>query len=157
VAALFVAACVTASFAVVGSMLVPGRDELTDAVDKLAFPSELTMVDENSTGNRLCLEECVVLSRTYGSTLTGKATVEIAVAALEQAGYRCIDPSGTAEDRDWCGSLDVDALSYWQRATGGFVISLVVHRIPSTWAATDLSNVRVDPLWRSYAIVRLPE
>jgi hypothetical protein len=138
-------------------MLGASLGELNDAADKLAFPPELTLVDETSTGNRLCLEECVRLSRTYTSPFPDEATITIVVTTLEKAGYRCVVPPLATVNRDWCGNFEVDVLSHWQRGTDSMTISLVVHDIPSTWAATDLSGMTVDPAWQSYVDVYIPE
>ena len=151
VAAVFiVAVCVIAPVVFVGSMLGPSLGELTDAADELKFPPELTLVHETSTGNRMCLDECVRLSRTYTSPFPAEATTKIVVTALEKAGYRCVIPPLTTVNCDWCGDLEVDVLSYWKRGTDSFTVSFDVHRIPSTWASTDLSGMPVDPAWQSY-------
>ncbi len=156
VAAVFiVAVCVIAPVVFVGSMLGPSLGELTDAADGLKFPPELTLVHETSTGNRMCLDECVHLSRFYTSPFPGEATIKIVVTALEKAGYRCVIPPLTTVNRDWCGNFEVNVLSYWKRGTDSFTLSFDVHPIPGTWASTDLSGVPVDPASQSYVGVYL--
>ena len=134
----------------VRSMLGPALSELTDAADDLTFPPGVTLVDESSEGNRMCLDECVNLTRTYTSPHPAVATIQIVVTALEKAGYRCVKPQNSSVDRDWCGNLEVNVLSYWQRGTDGFTIGFVAHPIPSTWASEGLSEIHVDPDSQSY-------
>src|SRR5436189_1579731 len=81
--------CVVAPIVAVNSMLGRGSGELTAAANALAFPPELTLVDEYSTGNRLCMEECVTLSRRYSSPWPKEDTYRAFAAAFTAAGYQC--------------------------------------------------------------------
>jgi hypothetical protein len=141
----------------VESALGPSLGELTDAADKLRLPPGLTLVDETATGNRMCLEECVRLSRVYTSPSPAEATLKIVVTALEKAGYRCIIPSVSSVNRDWCVNFEVEFLSYWQRGTDRFTISIDVNPIPSTGASLELPDIPVDPAWQSSVGVSIPE
>jgi len=117
------------------------------------------LVDEDSTGNRMCLDDCVRLSRIYTSTFPDEATIRIVVTALEKAGYRCVIPEFGTANRDWCGQFVVKELSHWQRGSDGFRISFVVRRIPVLWnsASNPLSHLPIDPAWQSYVDVYVPD
>jgi Protein of unknown function (DUF2510) len=105
----FTAACLVASLIAFRSMLSPGRDELSATIDALALPSQFTVVDEQWTGNRVCLESCLSVIRRYSSPSSKEDTFRIFTAALQGAGYHCV--SG-------CDGFDVTGaslVSTWQR------------------------------------------
>ncbi len=153
-AVLLVALCVIAPVVVVVSNLGPSLGGLTEAADEVTFPPDLTLVKETSTGNRICLEECVRLSRIYTSPLPHEATIKIVVTAMENAGYRCAIPSLASANRDWCGDFEYGVLSYWQRRTGGPVINFVVYPTPRA-GSIGLEGVALDPLWQSYVLLQV--
>src|SRR5262245_19307824 len=65
IAVLAVVGLCGASAVLVATQLGPSAEQLTDAADELALPDDLILASENVQGNRLCLDQCVILTREY--------------------------------------------------------------------------------------------
>jgi hypothetical protein len=156
VTAACVVACLVGAGIYVDSILAPGRGRLGERADDLKLPPDLVVAHESTTGNRICLEECVTLTRIYVSRLPAETTAKIVVTALGKAGYRCVIAQTTTTPSDGCRDRGADLQSDWTRETDGFHLSVHVHPIPGNWAYTMLSGISVDPACQSFVAMILP-
>ena len=136
--------CIVAPIVAVNSMLGPGSGELIAAANALAIPPELTLVDEHSTGNRLCMETCVTLSRRYSSPWPKEDTYRAFAAALTAAGYKCAS---------YCTGFDDDGYSRtatWHRV-GGLTMTVFVFSTADPGGSTWSQGARIDPVRQVHA------
>lgn len=141
--ALVVGVCVAIGIVAFNDMVGPGLGDITAAADALAVPNDMTLVHESSTGNRLCLEECVQMERIYTSRSPHRTTFQVFAGVLSRSGYRC---------QSWCTEFDEygSRFSTWT-GPGGRTINLVVHPTTGAWADSDLEGIHIDPDSQSYA------
>ncbi|MEU7866959.1 DUF2510 domain-containing protein [Dactylosporangium sp. NPDC049140] len=154
VAAIVLVVCIAPIVVLYASASGPSVGDMRKAADQLVLPPELVLVGEHSGGNRICLDVCVSFSREYAGPGANLATSEIFADALEKAGYRCDTSTRDTGPPNRCGrSVEtLGYISYWQRA-GHLSLSFSIIPIPSTMASSSLAGRRVDPAWRSFAIL----
>ncbi|GHJ44293.1 hypothetical protein Cs7R123_16350 [Catellatospora sp. TT07R-123] len=145
--------CCIAPAVVFERSLGPSEAELAAAFDGVALPADVLLVKKTSSGNRLCLDDCVSLYRIYASAAPPPVLYDKITDTLRQAGYRCVPPAWQRPGVVWCGPFEPSHVSYWQRRDDQHIMLAVnplpppgeLHRLPS--------DVTADPAWQSFADV----
>jgi len=90
VISIVLVACVGISLYVARS-LGPSPSAMISQIDRLVLPDTITKVGTDVEGNRLCLDECLRITRGYLATISKVDTYQAFVTAFQRAGFTCVD------------------------------------------------------------------